>query len=461
MNIKNILALKFTAIIAIILLVFSVFVYQFSKSLRENEFNERLKTQTEKLASTLLDSSNIDLNFVLETFKYDLNLFPNQSLIIKDQYDNFYFNKSHINEATVNTIFNELKGKKEFNMINSDTDYVGFNLTVGNTNYQVITSGFDELGQSKLNFLLLFLLSLFFGSLIITAFLGRTFASQALLPIINVINQVEKISENNLYERVSVGPSKDEIAQLAITFNQMLERLDDSFKLQKTFVSNASHEFRTPLTVMKGQIEVLLLQPRSNDIYIKTFLSLIDDINNQIQLINGLSDLAKANANFPNTSFGNVSVIELLDECSSELTRTKRHKIVVNIDDLPDDEYAHIIRGNAALLKSAIMNVMDNACKFSEDKSCQVTLNCSHEVIKLDIIDQGVGISEDDLKHVFEPFYRSNNIRHINGYGIGLSLVKKIVEWHFGKIKVNSKLGEGTHLSILLPSLRSNANLIF
>lgn len=455
MNIKNILALKFTGIIAVILLVFSIFVYQFSKSLREKEFDDRLIAQTEKLASTILDSNNVDLNFVLETFKYDFNLFPGQSLIIKDQYDNFYFNKSTIDEKRLAIIFNQLKEKQQFSMIHADTDFVGFKMNVGSTDYQIITSGFDELGQSKLTFLLLFLSILFVISLIITAFLGRIFAKQALMPITNVIEQVGKITESNLYERVYISQSKDEIAQLSITFNQMLERLEDSFKLQKTFVSNASHEFRTPLTVMKGQIEVLLLQPRSTEVYISTFMSLIDDINNQIQLINGLSDLAKANANFPNTSFANLSVVELVDDSIGELSRTKKRKITLSIDDLPEEEKYYSLRGNEALLRSAIMNIMDNACKFSEDKSCHVNLLCTSEFIKIDVIDTGVGIGEEDMKHIFEPFYRSNNIRHINGYGIGLSLVKKIVEWHFGKIAINSKLGEGTRVSLFFPNLNT------
>jgi hypothetical protein len=294
--------------------------------------------------------------------------------------------------------------------------------------------------------------------LICTAFtylVGIYFAKKILLPIKNIIKQVETFNEINLNERLKTRNGNGEITLLATTFNQLLDRLENSFKLQKSFVSNASHEFRTPLTVMKGQIEVLILKPRTNDIYLNTYVSLLDDINNQINLINGLGDLANANAMFPNIVNSVIPIIDLLDDCVLELYKNKKYKVALTIEELQDDENTLYLNGNYALLKSAFLNVMDNACKFSNTHTCQVNLTCNSDFMTIKVVDQGLGINKNDLANIFESFYRSNNTRHIQGHGIGLSLVKKIIEFYHGKITVTSEIGKGTKMSIFLPNLRT------
>lgn len=459
MFVKNALTIKFTGIIASILFVFSIFVYEFSSSFRENEFNERLNSYTYNLVKTILDSNDISHEFVKASFAHELNIFPEQALVIFDGKNDVFFKVNQIDSEIETFIRSNLKEKPNFCFSKNDRVYVGFNYVFNNQTYLIITSAIDKDGILKLVVLKWSLVVVFIICLGVSVFLGRFFAKQALMPINQVIGQVEKVTEANLSQRVEVGNGVDEVVQLAQTFNQMLDRLENSFKLQKTFVSNASHEFRTPLTVMKGQIEVLLLQPRSAETYIRTFSSLLDDINNQIDLINGLANLASANANFPNINFARVNIIDLLDECASELARNKKYNAVLNIEEIPDNEETWHMLGNHALLRSALMNVMDNACKFSKVPTCQVNLTCTEAYIFINVIDQGVGISKDDIEHVFESFYRSNNIRHIQGHGIGLSLVKKIIDLHQGKISVTSELGKGTIMTIYLPNYSSKNKL--
>ena len=121
----------------------------------------------------------------------------------------------------------------------------------------------------------------------------------------------------------------------------MLGRIEKSFAFQKLFVANASHEFRTPLTVMKGQIEVLMLQKRSEQEYIAIFHSLLEDIQNLISLINGLAELASANADFPNISFTNVSILDVMMDTKEELVKRKpTFKIILEFGDFPEEEKA-------------------------------------------------------------------------------------------------------------------------
>jgi signal transduction histidine kinase len=453
MDFKNILTLKLTGIIGLILIVFSLFLFKFSKSYFEKSFENNLKNTSINIVNDLLELYKIDDQITSkknETFK---SFSPN-ILVINDSNEALIEYAKITDEIKLN-LLNEISNKESYTISKGDTVYLAFKHQYKNRSFKIISSSINFNGFLYFKIIKVSLLIFVIISMAFTYFTGIYFAKQTLLPIKNIIKQVEKFNEVNLNERLKSRNGKDEISLLTTTFNQLLDRLENSFILQKSFVSNASHEFRTPLTVMKGQIEVLLLQPRSNEIYLNTYISLLEDINNQINLINGLGDLANANAMFPNIVNSKIPIIDLLDDCVGELYKNKNYKVVLTIEELQDDESTMYLNGNYALLKSAFINVMDNACKFSNNLTCQVNLICNLDFMSITVIDQGLGINKVDLANIFESFYRSNNTRHIQGHGIGLSLVKKIVEYYHGKITVTSELGKGTKMSIYLPNVKA------
>lgn len=453
MDFKNILTLKLTGIIGLILIVFSLFLFKFSKSYFEKSFENNLKNTSINIVNDLLELYKIDDQITSkknETFK---SFSPN-ILVINDSNEALIEYAKITDEIKLN-LLNEISNKESYTISKGDTVYLAFKHQYKNRSFKIISSSINLNGLLYFKIIKVSLLIFVIISMAFTYFTGIYFAKQTLLPIKNIIKQVEKFNEVNLNERLKSRNGKDEISLLTTTFNQLLDRLENSFILQKSFVSNASHEFRTPLTVMKGQIEVLLLQPRSNEIYLNTYISLLEDINNQINLINGLGDLANANAMFPNIVNSKIPIIDLLDDCVGELYKNKNYKVVLTIEELQDDESTMYLNGNYALLKSAFINVMDNACKFSNNLTCQVNLICNLDFMSITVIDQGLGINKVDLANIFESFYRSNNTRHIQGHGIGLSLVKKIVEFYQGKITVTSEIGKGTKMSIYLPNIKA------
>ena len=453
MDFKNILTLKLTGIIGLILIVFSLFLFKFSKSYFEKSFENNLKNTSINIVNDLLELYKIDDQITSkknETFK---SFSPN-ILVINDSNEALIEYAKITDEIKLN-LLNEISNKESYTISKGDTVYLAFKHQYKNRSFKIISSSINLNGLLYFKIIKVSLLIFVIISMAFTYFTGIYFAKQTLLPIKNIIKQVEKFNEVNLNERLKSRNGKDEISLLTTTFNQLLDRLENSFILQKSFVSNASHEFRTPLTVMKGQIEVLLLQPRSNEIYLNTYISLLEDINNQINLINGLGDLANANAMFPNIVNSKIPIIDLLDDCVGELHKNKNYKVVLTIEELQDDESTMYLNGNYALLKSAFINVMDNACKFSNNLTCQVNLICNLDFMSITVIDQGLGINKVDLANIFESFYRSNNTRHIQGHGIGLSLVKKIVEFYQGKITVTSEIGKGTKMSIYLPNIKA------
>ena len=456
MDFKNVLTLKLTGIIGLLLIIFSLVLFMFSKSYFENDFEKSIRNTSIHFIDFLLDSNNV--NEQIGKIKNKKFTITNPSILLLNDANETLFEENAITNEIKSNLLNEIKNKESNSILKGDTLYLAFNYLYKNKSFKIITSAININGLSNIKFLKISLLIFVFTCIVFTYFSGIYFAKQTLLPIKNIIKQVENFNEINLNERLKTRNGKDEIALLAITFNQLLDRLENSFKLQKSFVSNASHEFRTPLTVMKGQIEVLLLQPRINEIYLSTYISLLEDINNQINLINGLGDLANANAMFPNIVNSEIPIIELLDECVSELYKNKKYKVVLNIEELQDEENTMYLKGNYSLLKSAFINVMDNACKFSSTLSCQVNLVCNPDFMTITVVDRGLGINKEDLAYIFESFYRSNNTRHIQGHGIGLSLVKKIVEFYHGKITVTSEIGKGTKMTIFFPNINAPKN---
>ncbi len=454
MNIKSILTIKFTGIVAAILFVFSIFTYQFSDIFRKNEFPDRLKKRSKNTVTTFLDKDELTVDILKLIYIKGLNRYPNERLLIVDSNRNTLFASHDPTKLEMDLLDKLFKDHAEFEINKSDTEYITYVLQHRQGTYYIVSSAVDKVGHDKITFLMYLLMVLFFTSIFVVAASGWIFSQQALKPISEVVSQVAMINEKNLHERVNEGNGKDEIAHLAIVFNKMLERLENSFIIQKSFVSNASHEFRTPLTVMKGQIEVLLLHKRNEDEYIKTFQSLLEDVQNQIQLINSLAELARANADFPHTAFKKVSILDCIIEAREELIRLKsKFKIHLEWGDFPEDDELLNTNGDFSLLKSAFINLMDNACKFSIDHKCICKVIFNKYFIELYFEDKGVGMNKDEIQFIFEPFYRSNQTRSVHGYGIGLSLVKKTIDIHQGSISVYSEEGNGTQVKVQLPNV--------
>jgi signal transduction histidine kinase len=270
----------------------------------------------------------------------------------------------------------------------------------------------------------------------------------------DVVTQVDKINIASMDMRVNEGNGTDEIAQLAITFNKMLERLESAFEMQRSFVSNASHELRTPLTSITGQIEVSLMNPRTNEEYKAILESVLDDIKNLNALSNGLLDLAKASSDISAIALLPLRIDEIIWETRAELIeRKKDYKISIKFSQPIDDENELIILGNHHLLKTAIVNLMDNACKFSSDKSAEIFLSVKNQNIVAEFKDKGMGIDPADMDKIFHPFFRANNAKNISGNGLGLTLTEKIIGIHRGKISIESQPQKGTKVIVSIPFL--------
>jgi len=315
----------------------------------------------------------------------------------------------------------------------------------------LIAAGEDVEGKENLNRLLQILLLTCSGALVIAFLGGYLFSTRLLKPIKKIADEVNDISAQNFSRRIQTGQAKDEWYYLSDTLNALLNRLQESFDLQKRFIAHASHELSTPLTSISSQIEVSLQRERAAEEYRYIMKSIHQDVLHMGKLTQALLKFAKASGSPGGLEIELVRKDEVLYRLPSEMAKTnKAYSVLFEFDELPEEQNKLLVFGNEELLFTALRNIVINACKYSENQKAVVKLSIHNEVI-IAVQDQGIGIPESELNHIFQPFYRVNDDRIKEGFGLGLSLASRIIKLHKGELTVISKLGEGSQFTIRLP----------
>jgi signal transduction histidine kinase len=233
----------------------------------------------------------------------------------------------------------------------------------------------------------------------------------------------------------------------------MLERLETSFAMQKSFIANASHELRTPLTSINGQLDVLMMRDRTVEDYTTAIASVLDDTRSLIDLSNKLLLIARTSTEGPMNFNKSLRIDEILWQAREEIIKfNKDYRVNISLDDSLIDASQMNITGDEYLLKVAVSNIMENACKYSADHSVEVTIKKYEKSVRVLFKDRGIGIPDSEQQKVFEPFFRGANAHTFSGSGIGLPLVKQIISIHNGNIELTSKIEKGTSILISIPS---------
>ncbi len=454
-NIRTRLTFQFTYIVSFILILFSFSIYYFSANYRESEFYSRLENKAINTAKLLIEVKEVDYDLLKIIDRNTINALYKEKVVIYDYMDEQIYNSLDDDSIQVSkALLDNIRLKKVIRYHQGKHEVIGLLYADKFDRFVVIASALDIYGRSKLNNLKWVLITGFFISIGFTVFIGRIYANRALKPMSDVVKQVDKITIASLNMRVNEGNGNDEIAQLAITFNKMLERLESAFEMQKSFVSNASHELRTPLTSITGQIEVSLMESNTQEEYEAILKSVLEDVKNLNTLSNGLLDLAKASSDISAITLRTLRIDEILWETRAELIgRKKDYNISIQFSEPIDDENELMVYGNEQLLKTAIVNLMDNACKYSKDKAVEIFLSIKDKYIVADFADKGIGIDAADLEKIFQPFFRAKNAKTVSGNGLGLSLTEKIIEIHRGRISIESQLHKGTTVTVSIPFL--------
>lgn len=405
------------------------------------------------MAKLLIQVEEVDENLLNIIERNNPVRLPEEEILIFNFKDSLIYSSEGLDiELPSKDFLNQVRLGNGIQLNKDKRETEAFLFTDRYDRFVVIVSAIDIYGRRKIQNLGQ-VLAIVLGSGMIAFFLlGRIYAERALNPIKQLVAEIAGISISNLDKRANEGNGSDEIAQLAISFNAMLARLESAFISQRNFIANASHEMRTPLTAISGQLEVILLKDRTEDEYKVAVESVLQDIHKLNKLANRLLLLAQTGTDAPEANFKSVRVDDILWEARADLIKMKPvYSVEVELDETITDLEELQVSGSDILLKTLVLNMMENGCKYSDDHIVKVSLGIRGEFIELSFADNGIGISESDLKHIFEPFFRSNAIRNRDGHGIGLSLVKRITDLHKGSISVLSELEKGSVFTVSIP----------
>jgi signal transduction histidine kinase len=453
MEIRKKLTLQFCSIVALILILFTIAIYFSFARYRQDEFFDRLQRKAEAVAQMLIDIEEVDIELLRKIEDNNPTSLPNEKIIIFDYNNDILYKTDENNLIEYNPqLLDQVRLNGSVKFRQGPYEALGIFYTGRYDRFVALAAATDIYGMQKLRSLKIILLVTFCLSLIIIYFAGKLFSGRALKPIKRVMDQVDKITISNLNARVDEGNGKDEMSRLGKTFNKMLGRLESAFIIQKDFIANASHELRTPMTAITGQLEVVLMSPRHKEEYKKTLNSVLEDMKNLGLISNKLLLLAQASDDNSKLFFAELRVDDAIWQARSEiLKRNPDYHIHISFEEKMDDERFFKLLGSETLLKIALANLMENGCKYSNNHTVELSLEHADEQIILNFKDQGIGIAEEDINLIFQPFYRAKNACERKGHGIGLSLVDKIIALHHGQIIVESELCKGSLFRIVLP----------
>lgn len=458
MTIRNHLALRFTGLVASILLLTFVSIYAFCAYFISSDFYRRLDRKANTTGDMLI-RHRLNAQLIRQLSQFRKDQLPNQKIVVFDNRDSVIFSTDQTAVPTLSkAVLTEIRQQKRKDFQQPPFLISGTRFMTASGQYVVVASAENLYGDLFLEQLLWALTGLFCLIAAITAFSGWVFARDALQPMQRINETLNAIFPQNRDERLVVKADDDEISRLSATINRLLDRVAESFRLQRMFVANVSHELKNPLTQISSQLEVSLLNQRDPEAYRQTIRSVLDDVTDLASLTRELLQLSQVNQNNAMDSpiAGLLTDVVRIDELAWDIRDevnaiNPRYRVDVDLADLPDEPDQLTIQGNRTLLGTALKNLTENACKFSDDGKAVIRATFAPDQVCLRVLNVGKPIPAADLPYIFEPFYRSRQTADIRGYGVGLSLVDRIVRLHQGWVNVASAEGKPTEFLIVLP----------
>ncbi|MGZ3524576.1 MAG: sensor histidine kinase [Thermodesulfobacteriota bacterium] len=471
------LTLWYVLILGVLLTSFSGFLYfTLSKSLYRDVDN-KLKSLAELIASESSSPlSKFSFGTIDQALEASMNLKPIGKFIqVLDESGNIGRKSDNLRNVqlpiSLNALKNASKGSNTFET----------NRTIENTPLRIMTFPVVENGhvtkivqiasslegvEDALNKLFLILIISVPSTLILASLGGQFLAHKALKPVDDITQTARMITSKNLNQRINPPKVKDEISRLIETFNEMISRLDQSFQQMKQFSSDASHELKTPLTILKGEVEVMLRRERTSHEYQQTLKSNLEEINRMSQIVEDLLTLSKADTGEIGLNKEDINLTEILNEVVAQMNRLASSK-KLDLSSSNHDEDIHLF-GDALRLRELFINLIENGIKYTEEGgSIRIFLQKvssarnqsgwlereKGELVKIIVSDTGIGIAQEDQERIFDRFFRVDKARsrEQGGSGLGLSICKWIVEAHQGDIEVESELGKGSSFIVRLP----------
>ncbi len=476
------ISVLYTAILGFILVVYSIFLYLSLHYTLYDELDNELHIKASEIAS-VIDAYLDELDYNQETFLFaarrvirlegkhpqeekiraleDLWLRLVDKFDLREDYINLLDFQGHslvcLNKNAVpanlrvgpnrKELFRNINHeKRNLRLVSLPVSFVG----AGNYTIQIATSlkPVIHLLQNRLWHIVLSIPII----LLFASFFGRIFAKRILNPVVEITNTASKITHEDLSARVKAEHVDEEMKYLVNEFNDMISRLEQSFKYVAEFSFHVAHELKTPLAIIKGEIEVALRKDRDIEEYKRLNRVNLEEVETVLRIINDLLLLSRLDYRpeiFKLEKFDLVEFLKEIYEQSRILTSQK--DITVKLD-LP--EGPKYINGERFHLRRLFFNLIDNAIKFTpQGGKINIALNCKNKKAEISISDTGIGIPQEDVAKIFNRFYRVDRQEQKieRGIGLGLSIVQSITKMHHGSMQVISELGQGSNFIVTVP----------
>ncbi|MBB4802665.1 signal transduction histidine kinase [Flavobacterium nitrogenifigens] len=453
MNLKTKLSVNSTLLFAFIVGLVLAGSFVLFKNHRQDLYYERLEDSAiitaffyfEKDEITKVDSSRY------QRIEIQYKKITNQTIRIYNAKTKELYLRDGINIKLSDQELKAISKSRILHFTKENRQFTGLFYKDNQGDFIIVVSGIDTVGDKQLDVLgLIFILSYLFV-IPLNFFIGRYLAKQTFRPFEDVIAKVNTITTENLHSRLEMPTSgKDEVRELITTFNYLLERLESGITVQNNFLKNASHELKTPLTIIIGDIDVSLQHPRTNEQYEAVLKSLRKDTFHLKSILDGLLVLSGLQVGEPE-QMESVRIDEILwNVLEKKAIEYPESKVSLNLEAIQNEQLLSV-HANKHMLFTALYNIVDNAIKFSFPAPVSIFASEKEQKLQIKIIDQGSGIAEKDKESIFDLFFRSDRTRHVKGQGLGLFITMEILNRHHITLTVDSELEKGTSFSLLFP----------
>lgn len=458
MQIKHKLILWFSSLVASILLVFSVYVYNTYASFRQKSIEDRLERKarvTEQLltlkgavAGSVITSMPEQVEFVYS---------PTDSLIYTSQRTNDFIPQPAFRERVRHERLVRFRYDSPGHTYPKDgvaLTYPGLRPSPDGREYVAVATAYDQDGYQRQNDLRDLFIVGNAAAIGLVLLLGYFFSRQALKPLNSLIDQIQSPLASTLAFRLRTANPQDEVGVLAKAFNDLLTRQERLVENQRSFIAQASHELRTPLTTIKGWLETSILYDTEPESLKRGMEQAVTELDKLTALANGLLQLARIDSVDSQIDRQPLELVEIVLDAADTLGQQRAGQALsVQLSDgVLEQPTPVMVMGNGSLLKTALLNLLDNAAKYSSGQPIALYVEMdTEERVRIRIEDKGIGLAPGEEEKILLPLVRGSNVQSISGFGIGLTLAYRIISLHQGQLQLRPRPGGGTIAEVILP----------
>ena len=436
MSLKRKIALNLSIAFSLLFGIVMAVIYMSFNDFRRDEFKERFRQRLEFTSHFIAKSKDFEEEAPVFFNENSDNILLNETILIFNAKKELIYSTIKDRNVTWDSaLLKELDEKKIVYSEKTVPEIYAALKTINGENYYILTSALDTNGNSKLAYLKYLLITAYVMSTLLIGFFSYYFMGQFLKPLEDLNQEISEVTAHKLTTQIPVGESNDEINVLAKSFNTMITRLDDVFQSQKDFTASASHEIRTPITRMAFQLENLIKLEQHTPETLSSLKQIQKDVYQLSDLTNSLLLLTKFDKENIQSIYEEVRIDEVIFE-SFETVEKSYPKL--KMDFLISEDTAEngllTINGIQSLLDIVFINLFKNAAVYSDDTEVDVLITETDENLIVDVVSHGNTIPKEERSKLFEAFTRGNNSQNISGSGLGLRIVKRILEYHGAEI---------------------------